>query len=115
MRNYRNGIAAEDQAKKYIHSLGYSLIASRYKIAGAELDLIALDKNFIVFIEVKSRLIKHESYLTPSQCKRYIHAAEEFVGSHPQYNSLLIRFDLIIIINGNISEHIENAWSGWDF
>lgn len=115
MRSYIRGVDGEGVARIYLESLGYKVVDSRVRLAGAELDMIALKDNFIVFIEVKTRKQPQEEYLSPHQCKRYIVAAEEYVGQRPELAKLAIRFDLVVVIGAKVYEHLEDAWSGWDF
>lgn len=49
------GKQAEDAAAAYLTSLGFQVLARNYAIRGAEVDIIARDGDFIVFVEVKAR------------------------------------------------------------
>lgn len=49
------GKFGEDLAEKYLLSKGYKIIARNYQTSYQEIDIIALDKAFTVFIEVKTR------------------------------------------------------------
>lgn len=49
------GSKAEDLACKYLSKLGYKIIERNYLIRGGEIDVIAKDKEDLVFIEVKAR------------------------------------------------------------
>lgn len=57
MKNYRElGIFGEKMAKRYLESKGYKIIAQNYKNHYGEIDLIAQDGSFFIFIEVKTRI-----------------------------------------------------------
>lgn len=49
------GNNAEDLAEKYLKKLGYKILKRNYTIRGGEIDIIAQDKEELVFIEVKAR------------------------------------------------------------
>lgn len=49
------GKVGEDLAVKYLEKLGYKVIERNFECRQGEIDIIALDKNEIIFIEVKTR------------------------------------------------------------
>ncbi|MFY9402299.1 MAG: YraN family protein [Candidatus Omnitrophota bacterium] len=49
------GKSGEDLAVRFIKGKGYKIIARRYKVKFGEIDIVALDKDTLCFIEVKSR------------------------------------------------------------
>jgi putative endonuclease len=51
----RLGAWGEQLAARRLKRHGYRIIARNYRAAGAEIDLIALDGDTVVFIEVKTR------------------------------------------------------------
>ncbi len=55
------GKLAEEIALNHLKSKGYFFIQSNFYIKGGEIDLIMQDKDFIVFVEVKS-LNKQSNY-----------------------------------------------------
>ena len=50
-----HGVAAEDLAAAYLTLLGWELAARNTRLAGVEVDLVALDGRTIVLVEVKYR------------------------------------------------------------
>lgn len=54
---YKNttGKHGENIASKYLEELGYKIIERNFRIKGGEIDIIAQDKEYLVFIEVKTR------------------------------------------------------------
>ncbi|MBU0599630.1 YraN family protein [bacterium] len=50
------GKKGEEIAVKYLKKQGYKIIELNYQTKLGEIDIIALDKNILVFIEVKSRI-----------------------------------------------------------
>jgi putative endonuclease len=49
------GKKGEDIAEKYLRRDGYRIIEKNYKTPSGEIDIVALDKGTIVFVEVKTR------------------------------------------------------------
>jgi putative endonuclease len=56
LSNYRHklGKIGEELAGKYLHSLGYEILEKNYRRYRGEIDIIAKDENFLVFVEVKT-------------------------------------------------------------
>jgi putative endonuclease len=50
------GRRGEQVAARHLKRCGYLILARNYRAAGAEIDLIALDKSTLVFVEVKFRV-----------------------------------------------------------
>lgn len=116
---YIYGVKAEAITREYLIALGYIMIASRYKTPHGEIDLIMEDiKNkVLLFVEVKARRNVSQSHILESiitlkQITRCKNAAEHFLGQEDsaQYLRHSCRFDLIVMLNGQIWQHIENAW-----
>lgn len=55
MSNLTTGNIGEDLAVKYLQKLGYRILERNYRIKGGEIDIVALDKGYLVFVEVKTR------------------------------------------------------------
>ncbi len=56
--NYLKGKAGEDIAVYHLLKDGYEILKRNYRCKQGEIDIIAKDKNCLVFIEVKSRYNK---------------------------------------------------------
>ena len=57
MKNKREtGAEYEKKAARYLESCGYKIISSNFRCRAGEIDLIARDGRYLVFIEVKYRV-----------------------------------------------------------
>lgn len=57
--NKSTGNYGENLACEYLKKLGYKILERNYRIRGGEIDIVAKDHDYLVFVEVKSRL-SHE-------------------------------------------------------
>ena len=56
MYTQKIGRFGEDEAEKYLKQKGYKILERNFSCKCGEIDIIALDKNEIVFIEIKARV-----------------------------------------------------------
>ena len=105
------GLAGEDLATSYLKKNKYKILERNYTVKLGEIDIIAKDKDEIVFVEVKRR--KNDDFGRPSENVDYkkqkkITAVAEFYMSKNEIESYT-RFDVIEIVGDEIS-HIKNAF-----
>lgn len=55
MSNTDTGNQGESLACDYLKKQGYKVLERNFRIRGGEIDIIARDKDFLVFVEVKTR------------------------------------------------------------
>lgn len=110
------GKEGEDLAASLLIEKGFEIIERNYRYGKGELDIIARDKNFLVFVEVKSRESleygKPEEAITKKKMSQVRKIAEAYLAEKNITNEN-IRFDVVAILflNGEISiEHYENAF-----
>jgi putative endonuclease len=111
------GKHGEDVAAQFLTHLGYSIIERNFRILYGEIDIIARDKNTLVFVEVKTRCGRQfglpEEAVTARKIHEIVKTSEFYCMKHPEYRGLQ-RIDVIAIeegLNGEIEriEHIKNA------
>lgn len=113
--NREKGLKGELIAKSYLESKGYKILAMNYKKKYGEVDIIALDKETLVFIEVKTRTSTSYGYAYEAVNKRkqdrIIKASYLFIKENNYCNHQL-RFDIIeVYMTEKIKvNHIENAF-----
>ena len=109
------GKEGEDQAVEYLEKAGYKILRRNWKSGKLELDIIAENKDFIVFAEVKTRsedfLEDPRTAITREKQRSIIYAADSYLKWN--YVDKESRFDVITVIKKNESfqiDHIENAF-----
>ncbi|MCL5438970.1 MAG: YraN family protein [Patescibacteria group bacterium] len=109
-------ILGEDLAAKHLIKNGYKIVERNFRKGYGELDIIAIDKNVLVFIEVKTR--KSMNFggpfeaITPYKLRTLVKTAEYYKWSHKNLPDQM-RIDAIGITldaGGSIMEleHIKN-------
>lgn len=91
------GDFGETAAANYLQKKGYKILSRNYCVKGGEIDIIAIKKSVISFIEVKTR--SSELFGLPAEAvnrniiKHMLTAAERYLTEHPSDNE--ISFDVI--------------------
>jgi putative endonuclease len=110
------GQMGEDRVVSYLLEAGYKIRHRNWVSGKKELDIVAENKDYIVFVEVKTRtegfLVAPRDAITTEKQKSMIFAADTYLE---RYNiSKESRFDIITVIaKGKIFEieqHIEDAF-----
>jgi len=110
------GKKGEDIAVKYLKKKGYEILDKNYKTSIGEIDIIAKDKDIIVFIEVKTRITKRfgEPFESITKEKKYriFKIALFYLTKNKNLSHLQIRFDVISILfkNQYYIKHIIDAF-----
>jgi putative endonuclease len=106
------GAVGEFDASEYLRKKGYKILEKNYKNNFGEIDIIAMDKKTIVFVEVKMRATL--KFGRPSEAvderKQYkIRSVASFYLLRNRKSDSPCRFDVIEVV-GNEINHIENAF-----
>lgn len=111
-RAHRFGLLAERIAIGWLRMKGYQILAHRYKVKLGEVDLIALKKETLTFVEVKARRHRLDAIhaLTFAQRKRIENAARTFLAKNPEFQGYGMRFDLVVITPLSFPKHLIDAW-----
>ncbi|MGO1469018.1 MAG: YraN family protein [Tissierella sp.] len=113
--NISKGKYGENLAKNYILSKGYKILELNYTTKLGEIDIIALDKDIIVCIEVKTRSNKNFGYAFEAvnfKKQRKIINTSNLYMKYKQIQNIQIRYDIIeVYLEKTIDiNHIENAF-----
>lgn len=111
------GAYGEQLAGKYLRQNGYKIKAANFKTYTGEIDVIALKKDVLCFIEVKTRQV---GGMFPPADAVDVHKQENIRSCASVYinkwapNTKNMRFDIIeVIVDGREFKslnHIENAF-----
>ncbi|MGB8412713.1 MAG: YraN family protein [Candidatus Binatus sp.] len=94
------GRRGERAAERYLRRNGYRIVARNYRAAGAEIDLVAIDGETLVFVEVKTRRSRAagapEEAVDERKQTRMRRAAEVFAARY-RADEMEMRFDIIAV------------------
>ena len=103
------GVTGEQEAKNYLVKKGYKIVKMNFSFKIGEIDIIAMDKDTLVFVEVKARATAKYGYpreaVNEYKQRKIRMVAESYLKSKRLLNSY-IRFDVIEILAGNITHLI---------
>jgi len=109
------GKKGEQIALDYLLAKGYKILETNWHFGKNEIDIIARDKNFIVIVEVKTRVSNYfaepEMAVTRDKQRTLVNAANAYVRFKRLNEE--VRFDIISIVIGPEKElinHIEDAF-----
>ena len=123
------GSLGEKLAADILRKSGFKILEKNYRSSHYEIDIIARDKECVVFVEVKARSCddpENMSYGRPARAVTYskqgflISAARSYLRQNTYLNGLRVRFDVIEIFFDNAesikdkkvlkTNHIKNAF-----
>ena len=124
-RNRRVGDIGEREAVKLLKRKKFKIIERNYVAVNHEIDIIAEDKEYQIFVEVKCREIREDSpfdarpadAVTPEKQRAIVRAASYYTGFNPSDKKK--RFDVIEVyvkscgkrISVVKTNHIEGAFT----
>ena len=109
------GDKGEMLASRYLMDKGFAILHYNWRCGHKEIDLIARERDTLVFVEVKSR--RDESYgdasdaVTPEKIRRLISAAEVYIMRNKIDTPF--RFDIVTVVGRGEPykiEHIKDAF-----
>jgi len=120
------GLSGEEAAARYLKRLGYRIVARGDRLKTGEIDLVAVDRQTVVFVEVKTRESTEAGH--PSEAvdavkqRRLTRAAVTFLKHHGLLESPA-RFDVVAVTwpeneRRPTIEHVRNAFDAlgrWEF
>jgi len=113
MRKTNKGKEGENKAAEFLEKAGMQILARNFRSPVGEVDIIALEKETIVFVEVKTWFalgIEELQYsISKRKQSRIIETANYFLNSQRKYSCMAVRFDVIFIGPAAIT-HLAGAF-----
>ena len=102
MNHVEKGHYYEQEAADYLISCGYRILETNYRCRHAEIDLIAMDGDYLVFVEVNYRQsdrVQSPSEAVDGKKQRQISlAADQYLLKHKVSEEQLCRFDVVAFL-----------------
>lgn len=115
MNTRKTAIEGENAACEYLKKQGYKIVERNYSCPAGEIDVIAKDRDAVVFIEVKTRngtdFGQPEESVTVQKRRKILLTARYWISAHARDLKGGCRFDVIAVLRGEI-RHIKNAFDG---
>lgn len=110
----KTGTVYENEAVLFLQEKGMVILERNYHSRTGEIDIIAKDGEYLVFVEVKYRSLTAYpgaalEAVTPGKQRRVIHTAKRYLFEKGYGEDTLCRFD-VLAYQGNEVCHIENAF-----
>ena len=111
------GSEAEQKVCAYLEQQGYEIIVCNYQVRCGEIDIIAKEQDYLVFIEVKYRRYAGSGYAAEAvnyhKIRKIGRVALYFMKEHAISDNQPIRFD-VVAVDGSRIELIKNAFEYLD-
>lgn len=111
------GLAAEEIARDYLIAQGMKWVESNYRCKLGEIDLIMRDKDYLVFVEVRSRVSASHGgaieSITYGKQQKIQRTASLYLLTRKLHDKVAVRFD-VVCIEGKPPQlnWISNAFTG---
>lgn len=109
------GRSGEDAAVQYLEKMGYTILERNYRLRIGEVDIIARDKEYLVFLEVKTR--RSTRFGSPFEAvdMRKQQQVVKVAAAYVRGREIPVRFDAVAVhLNGQHVrvEVLKNAFEG---
>lgn len=115
LNNIVKGRTGEELVRDYLNSKGYSILENNYRNKIGEIDIIAMDKDILVFIEVKTRTSTSYGYAFEAvdirKQKKIMNVSMVYI-KYKKLGNLQLRYDIIeVYLQKDIKiNHLINAF-----
>lgn len=114
---YEFGKSGEEAAARYLEKKKFRIVKRNFRFLKGEIDIIAYDRQTLVFIEVKARKSNEfgppEESVTPSKQRQIKRVAKGFLAKN-NLHDVECRFDVISLSfnekNGYQINHLQDAF-----
>lgn len=112
MKHIILGKTGESRAKKFLKKNKYKILHTNYKNVLGEIDIVAKQKNVLIFVEVKTRTSQKfgraSEAVGPRKQKKIRDVATLYLKQNKMLDNL-VRFDVLEVYETQIN-HIINAF-----
>ena len=116
---HRLGVLGEEKAAVSYREDGYDILDANYHCRFGELDLVAFDGKYLVFIEVRTRevgaLVSPAETVDGRKQHKLILTAQYYLLQNPEFRDFAMRFDVVeVFYSGGYDctvRRIENAFT----
>ncbi|MBC8316434.1 MAG: YraN family protein [Desulfobulbaceae bacterium] len=112
------GKKGEKEARVFLEKSGYKIVASNYRTRSGEIDLIARDREVLVFVEVKTRsntmFGSALEAITPRKQRQISKVAAEYLARYG-FTDSPARFDVVAVTIEHSSPHVELVKNAFEF
>ena len=95
------GKQAEEKATQWLRGKGWKILHRNFRTRGAELDIVALEGQTLVFVEVKQRSTLSagfpEEAVGPQKIAKLYKGAQFYLKTQPQHAARNCRFDVLAL------------------
>jgi putative endonuclease len=108
---YRRGRFSELVAAAVLTAKGYRILARRCRTPYGEIDLIAVRRRRLAFVEVKRRAtrLEAEAAVSVRQAGRIAQAAEFWVSRNARYQDHERGLDVVFVVPRRLPVHLPDA------
>ncbi len=110
----QKGTVYEEKAADYLKSKGYTILERNYRVNKGEIDIIARQGKYLVFIEVKYRSSSTkgcaEEAVDVRKQRQISDVSLFYLNSRGYGMDIPCRYDVITISGDGVFSHIENAF-----
>ena len=113
MDNKQKGNAGEQKACEYLKAQGYQILEQNFHCKVGEIDIIAKNGKYLVFVEVKYR--KNSSHGSPLEAvnftkqKKISQTAGYYLMTKHKKENVSVRFDVVSVLGEEVTL-IKNAF-----
>jgi len=101
------GAAGEDAAVRYLEKIGYTILERNYRLRIGEVDVIARDEEYLVFIEVKTRHSQRFGSPFEAVDVRKQQQIVKVAAAYMQERDIPVRFDVVAVIRNGRDIRVE--------
>ena len=106
------GLRGEQEAIRYLRKRGYKIVAHRERILRGDIDIVALDKRTVVFVEVRSKTSTEHGHpaetIDTRKQQRICTLANAYIQQH-RLEDYSFRLDVVTVLFSNSIE-VQNRW-----